>query len=302
MTTVNKTEIEKFSKMAKDWWNPNGKFKPLHLFNPARIAFIREKLISYFKLDANSSIPLKKLKILDIGCGGGLLCEPLNRLGATVTGIDPSSDNIEVAKLHSEEMNLSIEYIHCPPENINLEKVKNGTIIHLPTGIEVTLGQMIDAISGSRVIYVGETHDNLEAHRVQLDIIKSLMRSHSGHIAIGMEMFRRSAQDDLDLWIQGSLSDSEFKNLFFKHWGGDFRLYQNIFEYIYKHQIPLIGLKSTEEAQISFKQNNTNSALEPLPEIDENDKYHKAHSMSVFGGHGDNSPENYSPYRTLLPF
>ena len=80
MTTVDKKEIEKFSKLAKDWWNPNGKFKPLHLFNPTRIAFIKEKLISHFRLDPSSSKPLGELKILDIGCGGGLLCEPLNRL------------------------------------------------------------------------------------------------------------------------------------------------------------------------------------------------------------------------------
>ena len=124
MTTVDKTEIEKFSKLAKDWWNPKGKFRPLHLFNPARISFIKDKLISHFTLNPNSEKPLEKLKILDIGCGGGLLCEPLNRLGATITGIDASNNNIEVAKLHSKEMNLNIEYIHAAPENLDL---KNNT-------------------------------------------------------------------------------------------------------------------------------------------------------------------------------
>ena len=124
MTTVDKTEIEKFSKMAKDWWNPKGKFRPLHLFNPARISFIKDKLISHFTLNPNSEKPLEKLKILDIGCGGGLLCEPLNRLGATITGIDASNNNIEVAKLHSKEMNLNIKYIHAAPENLDL---KNNT-------------------------------------------------------------------------------------------------------------------------------------------------------------------------------
>ena len=124
MSTINKKEVEKFSKLAKDWWNPNGKFKPLHLFNPARISFIKDKLISHFTLNPNSEKPLEKLKILDIGCGGGLLCEPLNRLGATITGIDASNNNIEVAKLHSKEMNLNIEYIHAAPENLNL---KNNT-------------------------------------------------------------------------------------------------------------------------------------------------------------------------------
>jgi 2-polyprenyl-6-hydroxyphenyl methylase/3-demethylubiquinone-9 3-methyltransferase len=120
-TTVDKKEVEKFSKMAKDWWNPNGKFKPLHLFNPTRIKFIKEKLISHFDLDANSLNPLKKLKILDIGCGGGLLSEPLSRLGAQMTGVDASNNNIEVAKLHSKEMNLDINYICSSPENLNFD-------------------------------------------------------------------------------------------------------------------------------------------------------------------------------------
>ena len=118
MNTVNKTEIEKFSKFANDWWNPNGKFKPLHLFNPVRIKFIKEKLISHFKLDTANQEPLKNISILDIGCGGGLLCEPLKRLGAIVTGIDPSKNNVEVARLHAKEMNLDINYINCSPENL----------------------------------------------------------------------------------------------------------------------------------------------------------------------------------------
>ena len=121
MTTIDKIEIENFSKLAKDWWNPNGKFKPLHLFNPARIAFIKEKLISHFELNLNNEKPLKDLKILDIGCGGGLLCEPLSKLGAVITGIDASNNNIEVAKLHSKKMNLDIKYICCAPENLDFK-------------------------------------------------------------------------------------------------------------------------------------------------------------------------------------
>ena len=121
MSTVDKKEIEKFSKLAKEWWNPQGKFQPLHLYNPARIKFIKQKLIDHFKLDPNRLRPLEQLKILDIGSGGGLLCEPLNRLGANITGIDASNNNVEVAKLHAKEMNLNIQYIHSSPENINLK-------------------------------------------------------------------------------------------------------------------------------------------------------------------------------------
>ena len=121
MSTIDKIEIEKFSKLAKDWWNPDGKFRPIHLFNPVRIKFIKEKLTYHFKLNSNSEKPLEKLKVLDIGSGGGLLCEPLNRLGAEVVGIDASKNNIEVAKLHAKEMNLDIKYIHSSPENIKLK-------------------------------------------------------------------------------------------------------------------------------------------------------------------------------------
>ena len=103
MSTVDKKEVEKFSSLAKDWWNPNGKFRPLHLFNPVRIEYIKSKLISLFQLNSNTKKPLNKLKILDIGCGGGLLCEPLSRLGAEMTGIDVSNTNIEIAKLHSKK-------------------------------------------------------------------------------------------------------------------------------------------------------------------------------------------------------
>ena len=93
MNSVNKKEIEKFSKMATEWWDPNGKFKPLHKFNPIRIKYIKENIINNFKLN-NKKKPLGGVNILDIGCGGGLLSEPMQRLGANVTGIDASINNI----------------------------------------------------------------------------------------------------------------------------------------------------------------------------------------------------------------
>ena len=112
MSSVNKKEIEKFSKMADEWWDPSGKFKPLHKFNPIRIQYIKENIIGNFKLK-NKKKPLDKINILDIGCGGGLLSEPMTRLGANVTGIDASSKNIRIAKLHAKKINLKlIIYAH----------------------------------------------------------------------------------------------------------------------------------------------------------------------------------------------
>ncbi len=119
--TINKQEIEKFSKIADEWWNPQGKYRPLHKFNPARIQYIKENIIEHFKVN-NKSSPCKNLNILDIGCGGGLLCEPLSRLGANVTGIDASKKNINVAKIHSKKNKLKINYICSSPENLILKK------------------------------------------------------------------------------------------------------------------------------------------------------------------------------------
>ena len=113
--TINKKEIEKFSKIAEEWWNPEGKFKPLHKFNPIRISYIKQNIIETFKLE-NEKEPLKNIKILDIGCGGGLLSEPMCRLGAKVTGIDASEKNINIAKLHSKKNNLQIDYFCTSPE------------------------------------------------------------------------------------------------------------------------------------------------------------------------------------------
>jgi len=168
LTTVDKTEIEKFSKMAKDWWDPNGKFKPLHLFNPARIKFIKEKLISHFKIDINNKKPLKKLKILDIGCGGGLLSEPLSRLGAQVTGIDASKSNIEVAKIHSREMDLNINYIHVAPENFNFKNefdvILNMEIIEHVSNTNLFIKNCSKLIKKNGIMFVATINKNLKSY------------------------------------------------------------------------------------------------------------------------------------------
>ena len=102
-TTINKEEIQKFSKLAEEWWDVNGKFKPLHMFNPIRIEYITEQIKKHYNIENSKSNFLNGLNILDIGCGGGLISEPMARLGADVTGIDASEKNIRIASLHSKK-------------------------------------------------------------------------------------------------------------------------------------------------------------------------------------------------------
>ena len=121
MNTINKKEIEKFSKMADEWWDTEGKFKPLHKFNPLRINYIKKKVINHFNIKSKF-MPLKNIELLDIGCGGGLLSEPMCRLGAKVTAIDASQKNINVASFHSKRNKLNINYLCASPEKINIKK------------------------------------------------------------------------------------------------------------------------------------------------------------------------------------
>ena len=122
MTTINKEEIQKFSSLANEWWDVNGKFKPLHMFNPIRIEYILDEISKHFQIDRNRKNPLQNLDILDIGCGGGLISEPMAYLGANVTGIDAAERNIKVASIHSRKSNLKINYLNKSPEQLDNKK------------------------------------------------------------------------------------------------------------------------------------------------------------------------------------
>ena len=130
MTTINKEEIQKFSDLAEEWWDVKGKFKPLHMFNPIRIEYITENIKSHFNINKIENNFLKNLNILDIGCGGGLISEPMSRLGGTVTGIDASEKNIRIAQIHARKNNLDIRYLKKSPEQLN-EFEKFDVILNL---------------------------------------------------------------------------------------------------------------------------------------------------------------------------
>jgi 2-polyprenyl-6-hydroxyphenyl methylase/3-demethylubiquinone-9 3-methyltransferase len=117
-STVDAAEIAKFEAMAAEWWNPNGKFKPLHMLNPCRLDYIIDQIAAEFGRDPKAERPFAGLRLLDIGCGGGLLCEPMTRLGADVVGADAAARNIPVARLHAEQMGLDIDYRHTTAEDL----------------------------------------------------------------------------------------------------------------------------------------------------------------------------------------
>ena len=168
MSTINKEEIQKFENIADDWWNPEGKFKPIHKFNPVRISFIVEALKSHFNLKHQSSMPLKNLKILDLGCGGGLLSEPMARLGAQVTGLDASKSNVRIAQLHALKNKLKINYIHGSIEKTNFKTpfdvILNMEIIEHVNNIDLFIKSCRKNIKNSGVMFIATLNRTLKSY------------------------------------------------------------------------------------------------------------------------------------------
>jgi len=167
MSSVNKKEIEKFSKMADEWWDPSGKFKPLHKFNPIRIQYIKENIIGNFKLK-NKKKPLDKINILDIGCGGGLLSEPMTRLGANITGIDASSKNINIAKHHAKKNKLKINYICSSPEKLKIKKkfdvILNMEIVEHVDDINFFINSCSKLLKKNGLMFVATLNKTLKSY------------------------------------------------------------------------------------------------------------------------------------------
>ena len=165
--TINKKEIDKFSKLADEWWDPEGKFKPLHNFNPVRLKYIKDTITKKFG-NKSEKLPLKNIRILDIGCGGGLLSEPLSRLGATVTGIDASDRNIKIAKTHLEKSKLDIDYYCSSPEKfITKEKfdvVLNMEIVEHVDNVDFFLLKSSELLKKDGLMFIATLNKTLKSY------------------------------------------------------------------------------------------------------------------------------------------
>ena len=167
INTINKKEIETFSKIAEEWWDPGGKFKPLHKFNPIRISYIKDNIIKTLNLK-NKEKPLEKISILDVGCGGGLLSEPMKKLGAEVVGIDASEKNIQIAKLHAKKNNLEIDYLCTSPENftkkMKFDVVLNMEIVEHVEDIDFFLKSSAKLLKKGGIMFVATLNKTLKSY------------------------------------------------------------------------------------------------------------------------------------------
>ena len=165
--TINKKEIEKFSKISEEWWDPKGKFKPLHNFNPLRISYIKDNIIKSFNIQKKDNI-LSRVKILDIGCGGGLLCEPMSRLGAEVFGMDASEKNIEVAKIHAKKSNLNIKYFCSSPEkfksDLKFDVILNMEIVEHVEDVDFFLKSCTKFLKKNGIMFVATLNKTLKSY------------------------------------------------------------------------------------------------------------------------------------------
>ncbi|MEX0346666.1 MAG: bifunctional 2-polyprenyl-6-hydroxyphenol methylase/3-demethylubiquinol 3-O-methyltransferase UbiG [Rhizobiaceae bacterium] len=167
-STIDSAEVERFSRMAAEWWDPAGKFRPLHKFNPVRLSYIRDRVGTRFDRDFSGPKPLKGLRFLDIGCGGGLLCEPMARLGAEVVGADPSEINIEVAKLHAAESGLEIDYRAATAEELAadgemFDVVLNMEVVEHVADVELFLTKCAAMVRPGGLMFVATINRTLKA-------------------------------------------------------------------------------------------------------------------------------------------
>lgn len=167
-SSIDTAEVERFSRMAAEWWDPAGKFRPLHKFNPVRLSYIRDRVSARFDRDITAEKPFEGLRFLDIGCGGGLLCEPMARLGAEVVGADPSETNIEVARLHAAESGLDIDYRAVSAEDLaaageTFDVILNMEVVEHVANVDLFMTKCSDMVRPGGLMFIATINRTLKA-------------------------------------------------------------------------------------------------------------------------------------------
>lgn len=180
-TTINDDEVAKFSAMADEWWSPDGKFKPIHKFQPVRLGYIREKAIGHFGLDGTARRPLEGLRLLDIGCGGGLLSEPMARLGATVVGADAAERNIKIASLHAAQSGLEIDYRATTSEALaatgeKFDIVLNMEVVEHVADVPLYMKSCADLVAPGGLLFTATINRTLRAYALAIVGAEQVLR------------------------------------------------------------------------------------------------------------------------------
>lgn len=167
-TTIDQGEVERFSAMAAEWWNPQGKFRPLHKFNPVRLTYIRDQVALHFGRDPKSDKPLAGLRVLDIGCGGGLLSEPMARMGAEVLGADASRTNIEVATIHAAQSGVNVSYEAATSEELaargeRFDVVLNMEVVEHVADVDLFLSSCAEMVKPGGLMFVATINRTMKA-------------------------------------------------------------------------------------------------------------------------------------------
>ena len=180
-TTIDQADVDRFSAMADEWWDAGGKFKPLHKFNPVRLTYIKENLCRNFGLDPHKPKPFAGLEILDIGCGGGLLCEPMARLGAKVTGADASLTNIEVARIHAAQSDLDINYLATTSEELDAQGKKYDCILNMEvvehvSDVNLFMGSCANMVKPGGLMFVATINRTFKANAIAIFMAENVLK------------------------------------------------------------------------------------------------------------------------------
>ncbi|MFC5759195.1 bifunctional 2-polyprenyl-6-hydroxyphenol methylase/3-demethylubiquinol 3-O-methyltransferase UbiG [Rhizobium sp. GCM10022189] len=180
-TTIDQSEVDRFSAMAAEWWSPTGKFKPLHKFNPVRLAYIRDKAAEHFSRNARSAKPLEGLRVLDIGCGGGLLSEPVARMGADVVGADPSEKNIGIASTHARASGVAVDYRAVTAEQLaeageTFDIVLNMEVVEHVADVELFMNTCAGMVRPGGLMFVATINRTMKAAALAIFAAENVLR------------------------------------------------------------------------------------------------------------------------------